>query len=346
MVNLPEEQLLSDIESLSQSLGDKFEEIRLIHDLTAQLQLEDDPRDTCRELLKQLDVCVRCQSIIIQLNPDEDDIDGGGALGIGQPIDFNELDLIIQATIEHVDNHEFAAKPPSENEIKIVNQGSAEPLQGIHVALLPIARGDTRLGRLIAIRSQNDEEFGTVEIELMRSILMVLSLHLMNQRQFQEMQSMLKGTVHSLASALDAKDAYTHGHSSRVAELSVQLALRLGLDSRSADSLQLAGILHDIGKIGIDDSVLKKEGSSDQRGIRSNQNAPPCWVTRSSRTSVRSDIFFRRFGIITNPGTAAVIPTASPGKIFPATLKFSLSPMPSTRWSAIVRIAVACRWRR
>lgn len=260
MLNSPEQELLSDIESLSQSLGDKFEEIRLIHDLTSHLQLEDDPTDTCRELLEQLDVCVQCQSIVIQLDPDEDDVSGGGIQGIGQSINLNELDLIVQAAIKHLDGDEFAAKPSSEQEIKIVNHGAADSLQGIHVALIPIARGSVRLGRLIAIRRHSDGEFGTVEVDLMRSVLMVLSLHLMNQRQFQEMQSMLEGTVRSLASALDAKDTYTHGHSSRVAELSVQLAVRLGLDSRSADALQLAGILHDIGKIGIDDSVLKKPG--------------------------------------------------------------------------------------
>lgn len=260
MLNSPEEELLSDIESLSLSLGEKFEEIRLIHDLTSQLQLDDDPSDTCRELLEQLDVCVRCQSIIIQLDPDEDDVSGGGIQGIGQPISLDELDRIVQAAIDDINDNEFAVKQTSNQDVKIVNHGTSEALQEIHVALLPIARGHVRLGRLIAIRGHRDGEFGTVEIELIRSVLMVLSLHLMNQRQFQEMQSMLEGTVRSLASALDAKDTYTHGHSSRVAELAVQLAVRLGLDHHSAESLQLAGILHDIGKIGIDDSVLKKPG--------------------------------------------------------------------------------------
>jgi putative nucleotidyltransferase with HDIG domain len=75
------------------------------------------------------------------------------------------------------------------------------------------------------------------------------------------MQSMLEGMVRSLASALDAKDTYTCGHSSRVADLAVALSRRLGMSQHDSDSLQLAGILHDIGKIGIDDSVLKKPGA-------------------------------------------------------------------------------------
>lgn len=256
-----EESLLSDIESLANSLGEKFEEIRLIHDLTSKLQLEDEPTDTCRELLEQLDVCVHCRTLVIQLDPDEDESCGGGVQGIGQAINLNDLDAVIAACWNHHDESEFAAHPDHSGKLAlIVNHGTSPELAGRHVALLPIARGEIHLGRLIAIRDHDDGEFGTVEVDLMRSVLMVLSLHLMNQRQFHQMQLMLEGTVRSLASALDAKDTYTHGHSSRVADLAVQLAIRMGLDHRTADALQLAGMLHDIGKIGIDDSVLKKPG--------------------------------------------------------------------------------------
>ncbi|MCM2370018.1 HD-GYP domain-containing protein [Aporhodopirellula aestuarii] len=278
--------LLSDIESLSASLGEKFEEIRMIHDLTARLELQDDPSETCQELLEQLIVCVPCETLIIQLDPDEDDFLGGGIQGIGTPIALSDLDKIVHAAISenglqhrsgNVSDAGFSLiapetdavsngrrvgdRPDWQKETVIVNQSDDEALVGRRVVLMPIARGSIRLGRLIAIRQMSATEFGTIEVDLMRSVLMVLALHLMNKRQFHEMQSMLEGTVRSLASALDAKDAYTHGHSSRVADLAVQLALRLGLGDRSAESLQLAGILHDIGKIGIDDSVLKKTGS-------------------------------------------------------------------------------------
>ncbi|MFG0288174.1 MAG: HD-GYP domain-containing protein [Rhodopirellula sp. JB044] len=283
MSNETELSLLSDIESLSASLGEKFEEIRMIHDLTARLELQDDPSETCQELLEQLIVCVSCETLIIQLDPDEDDVLGGGLQGIGRPIELTDLDRVVHAAIvesgiedlgeggcadpEMNSSSEVTAqrragdRPDWRKETVIVNHSSNPDLMNRRVVMMPIARGSVRLGRLIAIRNSNSNEFGTIEVDLMRSVLMVLALHLMNKRQFHEMQSMLEGTVRSLASALDAKDAYTHGHSSRVADLAVQLALRLGLGDRSAEALQLAGILHDIGKIGIDDSVLKKPGS-------------------------------------------------------------------------------------
>jgi HD-GYP domain-containing protein (c-di-GMP phosphodiesterase class II) len=67
------------------------------------------------------------------------------------------------------------------------------------------------------------------------------------------------GTIQSLVNALEASDRYTRGHSERVRFLGVELARYIGLDYRELEVLEHAAILHDIGKIGIDTSVLNKE---------------------------------------------------------------------------------------
>jgi putative nucleotidyltransferase with HDIG domain len=63
-----------------------------------------------------------------------------------------------------------------------------------------------------------------------------------------------------LTSAIDAKDPYTCGHSDRVARIAVRLARELRCSSMMLNTLYMAGLLHDIGKIGIDDNVLRKPG--------------------------------------------------------------------------------------
>jgi diguanylate cyclase (GGDEF)-like protein len=63
-------------------------------------------------------------------------------------------------------------------------------------------------------------------------------------------------TVHALARAVDAKDGYTHSHSQRVARYATVLGERLGLPTEQLESLRTAGVLHDVGKIGIPDSIL------------------------------------------------------------------------------------------
>ena len=67
-------------------------------------------------------------------------------------------------------------------------------------------------------------------------------------------------TVLALATAVDAKDKYTHGHSKRVAEYSRLIAAVAGKDKKTCEKIYYAALLHDVGKIGITDAILTKEG--------------------------------------------------------------------------------------
>src|SRR5260370_5602097 len=64
-----------------------------------------------------------------------------------------------------------------------------------------------------------------------------------------------------LAAAIDEKDPYTRGHSGRVAKYSTLIGRELGLSDEELDKLRIAALLHDVGKIGVDDRVLKKPGA-------------------------------------------------------------------------------------
>jgi HD-GYP domain-containing protein (c-di-GMP phosphodiesterase class II) len=81
------------------------------------------------------------------------------------------------------------------------------------------------------------------------------------QEQAQRIQELFLQGVQMLARALEAKDAYTRGHSIRVSRYAVGTARRLGFGEGSVDSIRLGGELHDIGKIGTRESVLHKPGS-------------------------------------------------------------------------------------
>ena len=71
---------------------------------------------------------------------------------------------------------------------------------------------------------------------------------------------MLTQTASALASAIDAKDKYTHGHSRRVAEYSEMIAEIYGKSDRECREIYIAGLLHDVGKIGIPDNIINKDG--------------------------------------------------------------------------------------
>jgi HD-GYP domain-containing protein (c-di-GMP phosphodiesterase class II) len=74
----------------------------------------------------------------------------------------------------------------------------------------------------------------------------------------QENRELFVGTVKALAAAIDGKDKYTRGHSERVARISVAIGKQLGLSSEELETLRISALLHDVGKIAIDDNILKK----------------------------------------------------------------------------------------
>ena len=78
------------------------------------------------------------------------------------------------------------------------------------------------------------------------------------EKKTKENEQLLLHIVSSLATAIDAKDNYTNGHSSRVAEYSREIARRLGYDEKKMREIYMMGLLHDVGKIGIPDAVINK----------------------------------------------------------------------------------------
>lgn len=80
------------------------------------------------------------------------------------------------------------------------------------------------------------------------------------KRAAKENRDLFLGTIRALAAAIDERDPYTRGHSERVTQYSITIARTLGLDEIAIETVRISALLHDIGKIGIDDKVLKKPG--------------------------------------------------------------------------------------
>ncbi len=77
----------------------------------------------------------------------------------------------------------------------------------------------------------------------------------------EENRELFIGSIRMLAAAIDEKDPYTRGHSGRVAKYSTLIGQELGLSTAELDKLKISALLHDVGKIGVEDRVLKKPGS-------------------------------------------------------------------------------------
>jgi HD-GYP domain-containing protein (c-di-GMP phosphodiesterase class II) len=103
-----------------------------------------------------------------------------------------------------------------------------------------------------------------VELTLLASAAGHVGVFLRNAMLYADLDSMFLGTLQSMVAAIDAKDPYTRGHSQRVAVLSRDLATAIGLPESFVRTAHLAGLVHDIGKIGVPEAVLCKAGRLDE----------------------------------------------------------------------------------
>ncbi|EMI21477.1 metal dependent phosphohydrolase [Rhodopirellula maiorica SM1] len=147
-----------------------------------------------------------------------------------------------------------------------------QDLEGIRsCALVPIASNTQRFGWLVMINklspcsdaavadlSPQLREFGTFEAGLLQSAGLNLAAHASNLESFRQIEDLVVGVIRAMINSIDAKDAYTRGHSDRVAAMGRTLAAKLGLDPQEQHNVYMAGLLHDIGKIGVPDSILGK----------------------------------------------------------------------------------------
>src|SRR5205085_4123812 len=99
------------------------------------------------------------------------------------------------------------------------------------------------------------------DVQLLRLGRRMLQQQHRQAQTFGQLKEALFGLVRGLTSSLDARDHYTWGHSERVARMAVRLAQEMGLAEADVSDLYLGGLLHDIGKIGIRDDVLRKAGA-------------------------------------------------------------------------------------
>ena len=94
------------------------------------------------------------------------------------------------------------------------------------------------------------------------------------QAQHEKLERMSMQIVKALSGAIDAKDTYTNGHSTRVADYAKEIAARAGFSEEEQDNIYMMGLLHDVGKIGISDSIINKPAKLTDEEYAIIQNHP------------------------------------------------------------------------
>ncbi|MCH8242262.1 MAG: HD domain-containing protein [Planctomycetes bacterium] len=130
----------------------------------------------------------------------------------------------------------------------------------VEAMVSPVFSGDLFVCAITLVRSYGLRAFRASDMMLLKSLAMFCGDLIRNHRLVLELRGMSIAMVRSLVNAIDQKDEYTAGHSLRVGYYATELGKRLGLAKEDLQMLQWSALLHDVGKIGIRDSVLKKKG--------------------------------------------------------------------------------------
>jgi len=142
--------------------------------------------------------------------------------------------------------------------------------------LVPVSKGSKSYGWLLAVNKTSEQAnrvdphysvkevnsacFGTFEASLLVAASNIMSAQARNIDFFESQELLLTGVVRAIINAIDAKDTYTCGHSDRVASYAKSIAKRMGLSVDECERIFMAGVLHDVGKIGVPDAILSKPG--------------------------------------------------------------------------------------
>lgn len=139
----------------------------------------------------------------------------------------------------------------------------------IPILQIPLTVHKNSLGVINVTEKERDLPYTAVDLKILEALAASVSVAIQNELRRMEIESVYLELVKTLAAAVETKDPYTRGHCERVTEISLAIAKTMGLSIPLIRGILLAGILHDIGNIGIPEAILSKAGPlNDQEWIR------------------------------------------------------------------------------
>ncbi len=135
------------------------------------------------------------------------------------------------------------------------SRGLTRPLRGFTASALEIARG--RFGTQVEVKTRN--ELGELAQTFNYMSRQLQAYDAETRRLYESLEKGYLETILALTNSIESKDPYTRGHSQRVGDMAAEIGRELGLSEREGKQLRYGGILHDIGKIGITEPILRKQ---------------------------------------------------------------------------------------
>ncbi len=270
------DRLRTENDFFAEQLSDDLEELTFLRSMVEHLEVSDHSNDLmalAQSTLPLLNDSIKAECLALLMAPEGVDlVNAVPSICIGaRPLP----EALLMRIVERFGSSAMD-RPVVKNGLS-TNPKGEDGCDLREFVLVPVASRSRQMGWLLAVnRYWSDEErpesewplsqleFGSSEASLLSTTASILATHASNLDLFREKEQILVSVVRSLVSALDAKDEYTCGHSERVALYGRILAKQAGCDDDACERLYMTGLLHDVGKIGVSDAILNKDGKLTQ----------------------------------------------------------------------------------
>jgi len=240
------------IEMVGTELAQTYEELVLLHKLSTNMRVTERDANFLQMACDSLTEIIPVEGIAVLLEKTVDDEErlvvaaGSGLIDLGE-----QTASILHSRLAE----EIAAGKDSLLDSEVDSPFKYD---------WPERDGTRIIGLMVAVNRIDKQDFDSIDVNLFNSVANSCAVFIENGRLFQDLKELFIGSLKALTNSIDAKDQYTRGHSERVALISRWIAERLSesepLEEEQIHRIYLAGLLHDIGKIGIDEAVLRKGG--------------------------------------------------------------------------------------
>lgn len=257
----------AQMDKLTCELSQTYEQIVLLYNLSTHMKVTQTNAEFLQYACDQLGGLVNVEGLAIFL---EKKVDGQKRLVLTAGCGYVSIDTALADIVQIHLAEELACGKEAFLDGGV--HGSFRytwPENVKNILAVSLQGGENIIGVMIATNSLSKSDFDSTDIKLFNSVANECAVFIENGRLFTDLKELFAGSLKALTGSIDAKDPYTRGHSERVAFISRWITEHLQqvcpLGAEVIHHVYLAGLLHDIGKIGVAESVLRKRGKLDEQ---------------------------------------------------------------------------------
>jgi putative nucleotidyltransferase with HDIG domain len=245
-------EYIKNLEVINEGLRQSFEELTTLYRLVDIIAEAKSLERVLNSLLDLAAEIIPCQGAMLFLVDEKTgEIDVGLKRNIGKRIE-NKINLqnkkkVIEWALK---KGRTIALPDIEEDI--------DDKEKVTFVLVPLMAHDQPVGLLDIISETPEGDITSRDLSLLTILAKQAALAIENVKLYESMKKDQVSIIRALSSTVDAKDHYTSGHSQKVSEYATHIAEELNLPERDIENIKFAALLHDLGKIGMPDEIIKK----------------------------------------------------------------------------------------